>query len=178
MCRCIEEKDNIVNSKTEQKTVHTMSDFLSQLNIFNKENYKFSSSEKSEDDTSDFETGQQFATELDQGEKRLGLISCIGLICNRMLGTGVFAVSSTIYTLSGSIGLALILWAVGALIALAGLYVYMEFGTAIPRNGGEKNYLEAIFKKPKFFITCMYASYVFFLGWAAGNSVISSHQFI
>lgn len=59
MCRCIEEKDNIVNSKTEQKTVHTMSDFLSQLNIFNKENYKFSSSEKSEDDTSDFETGQQ-----------------------------------------------------------------------------------------------------------------------
>ncbi|KAH7591655.1 Amino acid permease [Nakaseomyces glabratus] len=178
MCRCIEEKDNIVNCKTEQKTVHTMSDFLSQLNIFNKDNYKFSSSEKSEDDTSDFETGQQFATELDQGEKRLGLISCIGLICNRMLGTGVFAVSSTIYTLSGSIGLALILWAVGALIALAGLYVYMEFGTAIPRNGGEKNYLEAIFKKPKFFITCMYASYVFFLGWAAGNSVNTAVMFL
>lgn len=159
--------------------------FISQLNVFNKENYQYSTSKKSNESTysgdgegSDVEQGQQFATEMDQGEKRLGMFSCIGLICNRMLGTGVFAVSSTIYTLSGSIGLALILWAVGAIIALAGLYVYMEFGTAIPKNGGEKNYLEAIIRKPKFFITCMYASYVFFLGWAAGNSINTAVMFL
>ena len=159
--------------------------FLSQLNVFNKDNYQISSKKSEEgvysnetEEASDVETGQQFTTELDQGEKRLGLFSCIGLICNRMLGTGVFAVSSTIYTLSGSIGLALILWAVGAIIAISGLYVYMEFGTAIPKNGGEKNYLEAIVKKPKFFITCMYASYVFFLGWAAGNSVNTAVMFL
>lgn len=126
----------------------------------------------------DVEAGQQFMTALDKGEKKIGLASSVFLIVNRMLGTGVFAVSSTIYTLSGSIGLALIMWAIGAVIALAGLYVYMEFGTAIPRNGGEKNYLEAIFKRPRFFITSMYASYVFFLGWAAGNSVNTAVMFL
>ncbi|KAJ1542611.1 Mup1p [Saccharomyces cerevisiae] len=162
--------------------------FLSQLNVFNKENYQFSSSTTkkevsnstvdADNGASDFEAGQQFATELDQGEKQLGILSCIGLICNRMLGTGVFAVSSTIYTLCGSVGLALIMWAVGAIIAISGLYVYMEFGTAIPKNGGEKNYLEAIFRKPKFFITCMYAAYIFFLGWAAGNSINTAIMFL
>ncbi|SCU77932.1 LAME_0A02718g1_1 [Lachancea meyersii CBS 8951] len=119
-----------------------------------------------------------YVTELDVGSKRLGIFSCIGLICNRMLGTGVFAVSSTIYTLCGSIGLALIMWAAGAIIAMSGLYVYLEFGSAIPRNGGEKNYLEHIFKKPRFFITSMYASYVFFLGWAASNSVNAAVMFL
>ena len=159
--------------------------FISQLNVFNKDNYTFSGTTKTtqlnddqNDSSSDVETGQQFMTELDQGEKQLGLFSCIGLICNRMLGTGVFAVSSTIYTLCGSVGLSLIMWALGGIIALSGLYVYMEFGTAIPKNGGEKNYLEFIFKKPRFFVTSMYASYVFFLGWAAGNSVNTAVMFL
>ncbi|SCU78535.1 LADA_0A06106g1_1 [Lachancea dasiensis] len=121
---------------------------------------------------------EYYVAELDQGSKRLGLFSSIGLICNRMLGAGIFAVSSTIYTLSGSIGLALIMWVAGAIIALAGLFVYLEFGSNIPRNGGEKNYLEYIFKTPRFFVTSMYASYVFFLGWAASNSVNAAVMFL
>lgn len=156
--------------------------FISQLNIFNKDNYEVTLTNKetrdSTEDSSETDEGHAFVTELDQGQKRLGLLSCIGLICNRMLGTGVFATSSTIYTLCNSVGLSLIMWAVGAIISLAGLYVYMEFGTAIPRNGGEKNYLEYVFKKPKYFVTSMYAAYIFFLGWAAGNSVNTAVMFI
>ena len=93
--------------------------FLSQLNVFNKDNYEISTDSKTldtdanptgtSDDNRSVETGEHFDVELDKGSKKLGLISCIGLICNRMLGTGIFAVSSTIYTLSGSVGLALIL---------------------------------------------------------------------
>lgn len=158
------------------------SKYASQLNPFSKSEGRGPSESKAAttefSGSDDIEHGEQFVTELDQGSKRLGLVSCIGLICNRMLGTGVFAVSSTIYTLCGSVGLALIMWAVGAIIALSGLYVYMEFGTAIPRNGGEKNYLEHICEKPRFFITCMYAAYVFFLGWAASNSVNSAVMFL
>lgn len=30
------------------------------------------------------------------------------------------------------------MWVVGALIAAAGTAVYMEFGTGLPKNGGEK----------------------------------------
>lgn len=40
------------------------------------------------------------------------------------------------------------------------------------RNGGEKNYLEYVYKSPKFFATAMFAAYASLLGWAAGNSVI------
>ncbi len=58
------------------------------------------------------------------------------------------------------------------LIAFAGTAVYLEFGTAIPRNGGEKNYLEFVYRKPRFLATAVYASYVVLLGWAGGNSII------
>lgn len=151
--------------------------FVSQLNIFNKNNYVVSK-ESSVDNGSSEDVEDHFATELDRGKKELGLFSCICLICNRMLGTGVFATSSAIYTLCNSTGLALVMWAVGAIISLAGLFVYMEFGTAIPKNGGEKNYLEFIYKKPKFLVTSMYAAYIFFLGWAAGNSVNTAVMFL
>lgn len=42
----------------------------------------------------------------------------------------------------------------------------------ISRNGGEKNYLEYVYTKPKFLATTMYAAYTFLLGWAASNSVV------
>ncbi|CCH42870.1 High-affinity methionine permease [Wickerhamomyces ciferrii] len=109
----------------------------------------------------------------DKGYKDIGYISAIGLVCNRMIGTGIFATPATIYALCGnSVGLSLIMWVVGAIIAASGLYVYMEFGSAIPRNGGEKNYLEYVYSKPRFLVTSMYAAYAFLLGWAAGNSII------
>ncbi len=89
-----------------------------------------------------------------------------------MVGTGIFATPSAILGLSGSVGLALFMWVIGMLIALAGMAVYLEFGTTIPRNGGEKNYLEHVYRKPKFLVTSMYAVYVVLLGWAGGNSVV------
>lgn len=64
------------------------------------------------------------------------------------------------------------MWVAGTVIAAAGLLVYMEFGTAIPRNGGEKNYLEFVYRKPRFLATGMYTGYVILLGWAGSNSVV------
>jgi amino acid transporter len=43
---------------------------------------------------------------------------------------------------------------------------------ALCRNGGEKNYLEYVYKKPKFLATAMFAAYAVLLGWAASNSVV------
>lgn len=108
----------------------------------------------------------------DQNTKEIGIFSATALIFNRMVGTGIFSTTSTIYSLSGSVGLSLILWFVGAIIALAGLYVYMEFGSAIRKNGGEKNYLEYVYNRPKYLTTAMYAAYILFLGWASGNSIV------
>lgn len=89
-----------------------------------------------------------------------------------MIGTGIFATPSGIFALSGSVGLSLFMWVAGTLIAFAGLLVYIEFGTAIPRNGGEKNYLEYVFRKPRFLATGFYTGYVMLLGWAGSNSVV------
>jgi amino acid transporter len=60
----------------------------------------------------------------------------------------------------------------GILITAAGLAVYLEFGTALPKNGGEKNYLEYVFRKPKFLTTGLFSMYVVLLGWAGSNSII------
>lgn len=73
-----------------------------------------------------------------------------------MIGTGIFATPSAIFALSGSVGLSLFIWVAGMLIAIAGMMVYLEFGTALPRNGGEKNYLEFVYRKPKFLVTGFY----------------------
>ncbi|RDW85470.1 hypothetical protein BP5796_03795 [Coleophoma crateriformis] len=64
------------------------------------------------------------------------------------------------------------IWVAGMLIAFAGMLTYIEFGTGMPRNGGEKNYLEYVYGKPRFLITAMYAAYVVLLGWAESNSVV------
>lgn len=90
------------------------------------------------------------------GRRQIGLVSAIFLIFNRMIGTGIFATPSSILALSGSVGLSLFIWVGGLIIAAAGMAVYLEFGTGLPRNGGEKNYLEFVFKKPRYLVTGLY----------------------
>ncbi|KAJ5500031.1 Amino acid/polyamine transporter I [Penicillium expansum] len=107
-----------------------------------------------------------------ESRRQIGIFSAALLIFNRVIGTGIFATPSTILALTGSVGLSLFMWVAGTIIALAGTAVYLEWGTAIPRNGGEKNYLEYVYKKPKFLATAMFAAYAVLLGWAASNSVV------
>lgn len=68
-----------------------------------------------------------------EDRRQIGVVSASFLIFNRVIGTGVFATPSTILELSGSVGLSLIMWVVGTLIAMAGTAVYLEWGTAIPK---------------------------------------------
>ncbi|OJI98078.1 hypothetical protein ASPVEDRAFT_37503 [Aspergillus versicolor CBS 583.65] len=107
-----------------------------------------------------------------EDRRQIGVVSASFLIFNRVIGTGIFATPSTILSLSGSVGLSLFMWVAGTVIAVAGTAVYLEWGTAIPKNGGEKNYLEYVYKKPKFLATAMFAAYAVLLGWAASNSVV------
>ncbi|KAF2228658.1 amino acid transporter [Viridothelium virens] len=107
-----------------------------------------------------------------ESRRQIGLTSAIFLIFNRMIGTGIFATPSAIFSLSGSVGLSLFIWVAGMLIAFAGMLVYLEFGTGLPRNGGEKNYLEFVYRRPKFLVTGFYTGYVILLGWAGSNSVV------
>lgn len=66
----------------------------------------------------------------------------------------------------------LLLWVIGSLISFCGLAVYLDLGTAIPRSGGERVYLERIFRKPYMLATCMFMSYVVLLGFSTPNAIV------
>ncbi|KAL1941718.1 hypothetical protein VTO73DRAFT_6718 [Trametes versicolor] len=102
-------------------------------------------------------------------KRQLGLLSTASLIFNRVIGTGIFATPSVILRSSGSVGLSLVMWLLGATVALCGTAVYIELGTGLPRNGGEKNYLEFIYQRPKLLVTCIYAMYAVLTGWQAAS---------
>jgi amino acid transporter len=119
---------------------------------------------------SDVDNGSLYAVR--QAKRQIGVTSATFLVFNRVVGTGIFATPSAIFSLSGSVGLSLMIWVAGMLIAAAGMAVYLEFGTALPRNGGEKVYLEYVYRKPKFLVTGLYTGYVVLLGWAGSNSVV------
>ncbi|KAH9843013.1 amino acid transporter [Rhodofomes roseus] len=102
-------------------------------------------------------------------KRHLGLTSTVFLIFNRIIGTSIFATPSVILRASGSVGLSFVMWLLGATIAACGTAVYIELGTALPKNGGEKNYLEYIYQRPKFLMACGYAAYAMLIGWSAAN---------
>ena len=115
--------------------------------------------------------------ELPQGGQ-LGTMSAIFLMVNRILGTGVFSTTSTILSQSGSVGMSIIYWVIGGIIAGCGFAVYAEFAMAMHRNGGELNYLQYVYRKPKYLIASMYAAQALLLGQAAGNANAAGQYFI
>jgi len=57
------------------------------------------------------------------------------------------------------------------LLTLSGLSVYLSFGLAIPLSGGEKNYLERVFRRPRYLAMSIFAVQMVLLGFSAGNSL-------
>lgn len=79
------------------------------------------------------------------------------LILNRTIGSGIFVSSASVLQNTHSSGVSLILWAVGGLLILCIVLVWLEFGLStpvkrvagdvlqcVPRSGGEKNYVSLL----------------------------------
>ena len=93
----------------------------------------------------------------------------------RIIGTGIFSTPSSILLSSvNSVGATLMLWVLGFVLSFCGLFIWLEFGTMIPRSGGEKVYLEAVYKKPKFLATIIFATNAILLGFTAAGCIVSS----
>ena len=56
--------------------------------------------------------------------------------------------------------------------SVGGLLVWLELGTMWPRSGGEKVYLEALYPRPRFLATCIFASYAIILGFTASGCIV------
>ncbi|KAH6661906.1 amino acid transporter-like protein [Halenospora varia] len=103
---------------------------------------------------------------------KLGTFSAINIILGKTVGVGVYSIPSSIFNSVGSVGASLTLWVLGSLISFCGLAVYLDLGTAIPRSGGERIYLERIFRKPRMLATCMFMAYVVLLGFSTPNCIV------
>ncbi|KAF6836445.1 amino acid transporter [Colletotrichum plurivorum] len=120
-------------------------------------------SSASDDAESSVKDGQLGVVEVNVLQERtIGLFGAVSLVVNKIIGAGIFSTPSTIFKLSGSVGMALMCWVIGAIISTCGIFVMLEFGTAIPRSGGIKNYLERSFS-PRLMQTCIYVFYCVFL---------------
>lgn len=84
-------------------------------------------------DNKDDESQTSNVERLQEDKRTIGTFSAAFLIFNRVVGTGIFATPATIFRLAGSTGMALMLWVIGICIAGAGMAVYLEFGTGIPK---------------------------------------------
>ena len=104
--------------------------------------------------------------------RNLSWTSAYMLTISRIVGSGIFATPGNIYNSVGSIGLALLLWLFGALVAACGLAISMELGCMLPRSGGVKVYLEFIYQRPRFLASTMVAVQVVVLGFTASNAIV------
>ena len=78
-------------------------------------------------------------------DARLGVFSGTMLVIGGVIGAGIFLSPAVVAQRLGSGTLTLSAWALGALIALLGAFVYAELGARIPRTGGTYAYLRDAF---------------------------------
>lgn len=72
-------------------------------------------------------------------------LSALALIVGIVIGAGIFKTPSLVASISGDAGWALVLWATGALISVAGAMCYAELCTAYPNAGGDYHFLQRAF---------------------------------
>lgn len=86
------------------------------------------------------------------------------IVIANMVGTGVFT-SLGFQLLEIRSGFALLaLWAVGGIAALCGAMTYAELGAALPRSGGEYNFLSRIFHPAAGFVSGWVSATIGFAG--------------
>ncbi|KAI0835651.1 amino acid permease-domain-containing protein [Hypoxylon sp. FL0890] len=128
----------------------------------------------------DIQTGELTLDEAAHGGlgRHLGLVSTTFLIIGRIIGTGIFSTPSSIASSVGSVGASMFLWLLGLVLAFCGQMVWLEFGCMFPRSGGEKVYLEAVYRRPKFLATIVFAVQAILLGFTASGCIVFASNII
>lgn len=75
----------------------------------------------------------------------MGPVTTVLFVVGWIIGSGIFRLPAEIAARTGSPGVMLLWWGLGAVFALAGAFCYAELGTRLPRSGGEFVYLNAGF---------------------------------
>src|SRR5262249_24586933 len=101
---------------------------------------------------------------------RIGVTTATSLIIANMIGVGVFTTTGYMVGAIKSPVAVLISWFLGGVAALCGALSYAELGAALPRNGGEYQFLSRIYHPAVGFVSGL-ASLV--VGFAAPLALFS-----
>jgi len=96
--------------------------------------------------------------------RQLGIVSASALVISNMIGAGIWSTPGILAGQVGSAGMILLIWAVGAVCALAGAFCYSELGVNFPSSGGEYVYLTQAYGPTWGFMTGWVS---FFAGFSA-----------
>ncbi|SPO05464.1 related to high affinity methionine permease [Cephalotrichum gorgonifer] len=131
----------------------------------------------------------EIVTQAPAEQFRLGYLDVICLILNRIIGTGIFNSPHRVMLGTGSTGASLLFWFAGILYALSGAHVYVEYGMnvpryvidgieqTVPRSGGDLQYLQYVYRKPRYkkntilYFAVLYGISFICLGNMAGNAI-------
>ncbi|PKS10922.1 hypothetical protein jhhlp_002680 [Lomentospora prolificans] len=131
----------------------------------------------------------EIVTDAPADQFKLGYLDVTCLVLNRIIGTGIFNSPSRVVTGTNNTGASLFFWFAGILYGLSGAHVYVEYGLNVPRyvidgieqnvprSGGDLNYLQYVYRKPRYrkdtvlFFACLYGIAFICLGNMAGNSI-------
>ncbi|KAF2261382.1 amino acid transporter [Lojkania enalia] len=106
----------------------------------------------------------------------VGWYGILFLNVSQMVGTGVFSTPGSILRALDSVGLSLIYWVIGFIIAAgksSALAVYMEYASLFPnRSGGQVTYLEQAYPRPIFLFPTAYAFFTVAFSFSSSNAVV------
>src|SRR5919198_449523 len=76
-----------------------------------------------------------------EGERCIGGFTAACVLVSNVIGSGIFTTTGFMARDLGDPEMILLLWILGALLALAGAFSYSELGAALPEAGGEYVYI-------------------------------------
>ncbi len=97
-------------------------------------------------------------------ERVLGRFDVTMLVMGSIIGAGIFNRPSQVAAASGSMSVALALWALGGVFAFTGAIVFSELGASLPQAGGQYVFIREAFGR--------FAAFVF--GWVLLSGITSS----
>ncbi|CAR29392.1 ZYRO0G07590p [Zygosaccharomyces rouxii] len=116
--------------------------------------------------------------EVPQG-RHLGVFSTMVLFVARIVGSGIFATPSSIYVnCGGNTGIYFGVWTLAGLVSFAGLFVFLEYGSWLPRSGGRKNFLEQTYTRPELMMSVTFVCFTIFTGFAMSNAIVFGKYFL
>ncbi|XP_048259950.1 b(0,+)-type amino acid transporter 1-like [Haliotis rufescens] len=86
-------------------------------------------------------------------QKHVGLVGGISFVVGTVIGSGIFITPQGVLQNTGSVGLCMVLWALGGVLSMLGALTYSELASVVRKSGGQYAYLnEALGPIPAFLV--------------------------